>query len=288
MHGQRVNSLAYSSGVVDVIVCIGVAFCGADYFMRDSGAQIRAALERTRVVSGWPRGAVDEICADAEIKLYADGERPICAGDFVDAVWIVIDGSFLLGKTWQNGRRFLYSFLRPGQSTGILPVFDGLPAAFDVVARGQAAAIVVPGDVMRSVAARYPEAALQILSYLCRRTRTDYEAIELHAMNSVRCRIAKTILWIARGQPPSASKEIVVDSRISQEDLADVVCAARQSVNRELRRLMREGILKQRYRTLVILDHDRLMRVAGEDEALSPIAESRLAPIEGHLYPTSD
>jgi CRP/FNR family transcriptional regulator, cyclic AMP receptor protein len=129
---------------------------------------------------------------------------------------------------------------------------------------------------------------MQIIAFLCRRARTDYEAIELHAMNSVRCRIAKTILWIARGQQTVNGQEVVIDSRLSQEDLADVVCAARQSVNRELRRLMREGILKQRYRTLVILDRERLLHVAGEDEALSIIAHGKLDPLPPNLYPTTD
>src|SRR5208282_4446606 len=104
--------------------------------MKDRFAPIRAALERTRVTSRWPEAAVEELCADGEMKTYGDGERAVTAGDEVDALWIVTQGNFLLSKTWQNGRRFLYSYLRPGQTTGILPVFDGLPAAFDVIARG--------------------------------------------------------------------------------------------------------------------------------------------------------
>lgn len=261
---------------------------GMQQLMRDKDAQIRAALERTRVTSGWPEAAVDEICADAEIKFYEDGERLYSAGDTVDAVWVITEGCFLLSRTWQNGRRFLYSFSRAGQTAGTLPVFDGLPAPFDVTARGRAAAVVIAGHSLRAIAMRHPQVALAVIELLCRRTRTDFEAIELHAMNSVRCRIAKSILWIARGQSPMDAEEIVVDSRISQEDLADVVCAARQSVNRELRRLMREGILKQRYRTLVITDREALIRVAGEDEALSPVAQSRLMPTPAHLYPTTE
>ena len=256
--------------------------------MRDKDAQIRAALERTRVTSGWPQDAVDEVCADAEIKTYEDGERLCSAGDAIDSISVIIEGCFLMARTWQNGRRFLYSFSGPGQSAGILPVFDGLPAPFDVMARGRASAIVMSGRALRSVAARHPQVALAVIELLCRRTRTDFEAIELHAMNSVRCRIAKSILWIARGQSPMDADEIVIDSKISQEDLADVVCAARQSVNRELRRLMREGILKQRYRTLVITDREALIRVAAEDEALSPVAQSRLVPVPPHLYPTTE
>lgn len=256
--------------------------------MRDQSAQIRAALERTRVTSGWPEEAVDEICTDAEVKFYEDGERICSAGDNVDSTRIIIEGCFLLARTWQNGRRFLYSFSGPGQSTGFLPVFDGLPAPFDIIARGRASAVVISGHALRSVAARHPQVALAVIDLLCRRARTDFEAIELHAMNSVRCRIAKSILWIARGQSPMDGDEIVIDSKISQEDLADVVCAARQSVNRELRRLMREGILKQRYRTLVITDREALIRVAAEDEALSSVAQSRLAPVPPCFYPTTE
>jgi CRP-like cAMP-binding protein len=257
--------------------------------MKSQSAQVRAALEKTRVTAGWPEVAIQELCSNAELKLYGDGERAVSAGEKIDAVWFVTDGAFLLSRTWKNGRRFLYTFLRPGQATGVLPVFDNEPAAFDAIARGGAAAIMVPGETMRSIAKQHPEVAMQVIAFLCRRTRTDYEAIELHAMNSVRCRIAKTILWIARGQAMTTNgQEVVIDSRISQEDLADIVCAARQSVNRELRRLMREGVLKQRYRTLVILDREGLLRVAGEDEALSSIAHTKLNPASVPLYPTSD
>jgi CRP-like cAMP-binding protein len=256
--------------------------------MKDQSAQIRAALERTHVMSDWPQAAVDEICAEAESRTFGDGERVVSAGDLADTVWIVTEGSFLLSKSWQNGRRFLFSYLRPGQTSGILPVFDGRPAAFDITARGGGSMIAISGRALRVAAARHPDVAMELIADLCRNTRADYEAIELHAMNSVRCRIAKAILWIARGQGKSSASEIVVDSRISQEDLADIVCAARQSVNRELRRMMKEGILKQRYRTLVILDRERLTRVAEEDEDVPPQPRNRVSSAPHHLYPTTD
>jgi len=256
--------------------------------MKDHNAQIRATLERLRVTTDWPEPAIEELCADAEVSVFGEGERAMSAGDIVDSVWIVTEGSFLLSKSWPNGRRFLYSYLRPGQNSGIQPVFDGMPAAFDVTARGDAATIVVSGKFLRAITVRYPEVALQMIADLCRNMRTGYEAIELHAMNSVRCRIAKAILWIAQGQSRTSGSEIVVDSRISQEDLADTVCAARQSVNRELRRMMKDGILKQRYRTLVILDRERLARVAEEDEALAPVAHRSRNTTSYHLHPTTD
>src|SRR5580698_7794992 len=147
--------------------------------MKSQTASLRGALERTRVTSTWPEKAIDEVCASAELRRYDCGERAVTAGDQIDAMWIVTEGSFLLSRTWRNGRRFLYTYIRPGQSTGILPVFDGEPAAFDATARGRATTVVVPGETLRDAARHHSEVALGLITYLCRRTRMDYEAVEL-------------------------------------------------------------------------------------------------------------
>ncbi len=255
--------------------------------MQNQSMQPRAILERAHVVSTWPSAAIDALCAAAELKHCGDGERVVSAGESADAVWIVAEGDFLLSKPRGSGHRLLYAWLKPGQITGVLSVFDGRSAAFDVIARGRGTMLVVPGRVLRGIARAYPAVALDIIAYLCRRERMDHEAIDLHAMNSVRCRVAKAVLSLAGDRsPPNADGEI--DIKISQDDLADIVCAVRQSVNRELRRLMKDGILKQRYKTLVIVDRERLMRVAADEENLPPAAFGRPAPHSGHLYPSSD
>lgn len=256
--------------------------------MKDIDAQIRATIERAQLTAGWPQSVIDELCANAEFRLFADGERAIIGGRPAESVAIVVEGSFLLSRSWQNGRRFLYSFLKPGQSAGVHAVFDRKPPTFDVTARGSGAVVFISGETLRVAAARHPEIAMKVIADLCRSARADHEAIELHAMNSVRCRIAKAILWIAQGQTTPINGEIVVDSRISQEDLADIVCAARQSVNRELRRMMKEGILKQRYRTLVILDRARLIRVAEDEETITPVTSERMKSAPQQHHPAAE
>lgn len=244
--------------------------------MKGEFAHIRAALERARLITGWPETAIVDLCATSTIHDYADGDCVVAAGETSDALWVVAEGTFVLSRRWRNGRRFLYSYLRAGQSTGLTPVFDRQPSPYDILAREGGRLVAVSGETLRETVRLYPDIAAQVIGLMCRRAREDYETIELHAMNSVRCRIAKAVLSIAQGQAPTPGSEIVVDTRISQEDLADIVCAARQSVNRELRTLIKEGILKQRYRMLVILDRERLLRVAEEDKDISPVGRGRI------------
>lgn len=254
----------------------------------EADREIREALERTRVMSNWPAGAVDELCAHIEVRKYHDGDRVIRIGDFVDAVWIVIDGVLLLTRTWRDGRRFFYGHLMSGQLTGMNPVFDGHPAPFDVVARGEATALTAPGAIVRKIAQEHPSVAMEILAYLCRRTRTDYDALELKTMNSIRCQLAKFILWLSRGQPPNADGHLTLDVKISQEDFSDFIGVTRQSINREIRQLVKDGILKQEYRMLVILDQEGLMKVAGEEEELSPLVKTRIRPDRQRFYGATD
>jgi CRP-like cAMP-binding protein len=246
--------------------------------MVQQSVQIRTALERTWMIAKWPEAAVETLCRNIDVKFFHDGERAVCQDDALDAVLIAVDGVFLLSRNSNVGRRFLYGLLKPGELTGMMASLDGLPAAFDVVARGAANLLVIQGDSIRQAASSHPLIALELIAYLCRRSRIDYETLEIHSINSVRRRIAKCILWIARGQTETEEKEIVIDSRFSQEDIADMICAARQSVNKQIRQMISQGILRQRYRSLVILDRDRLARIAAADDEHSGVGKPPSPP----------
>ena len=170
----------------------------------------------------------------------------------------------------------------------MLPVFDGLPAAFDLTAHGNGTAIVVPGEVLRAMIRKHPEIAVDVLGLMCQRARMDLESIERHAMNSVRCRIAKSILAIADNQALS-DRRVAFDTRISQEDLADIVCAARQ--RRESRTpAAHEG---GHHQAGLSCDH-RLSTasvsslVAVEDEDLSPSAHFRPGRASDYIFSSTD
>jgi CRP-like cAMP-binding protein len=233
--------------------------------------EIRAVLERMRLISGWSEQAIRTLCNTLKVRNFVDGEKAAQADSELDTVWIVVEGAFLLSRTWRNGRRFIYGQLMPGQIAGIVPVFDGGTCAYDFVARGKTVAFAVSGSAMREIASSNGIAALSIISYLCRRSRIDYAGLEMHALNSLRCRIAKAILWMTQGHDEGTTMpEAGLPTRISQEELADIVGATRQSVNLELQRLMRDNILKRQDRGLAVLNIGRLREVAQEDEAVSP------------------
>jgi CRP-like cAMP-binding protein len=94
----------------------------------------------------------------------------------------------------------------------------------------------------------------------CHETATD--SVELGPR---RARIAETLLELTRDVGETCTHGFAVDVRITQQDLADLVGASRQMVNRILREMFRDFYLKKAGAYICILDVERL-RVLAESQ----------------------
>jgi CRP-like cAMP-binding protein len=251
-------------------------------------ARIEEALAATRLTSAWPAPATEALVSAAVLRSFSRGEYAMREGEPADRLIVVIEGLFVLSKNGLNGRRFIYGDIRPGQLGGLVPVFDGFPGTFDMVARDKATAIVVPGETVRKIAATYPEVAMQFVRAMCRRSRIDYEAIALRTMNSTRSRLAKYLLWLGRGPSTDATGGIIVEGAASQEELADTLGAARQTINREMKRLEDDGVVRLGYRSLAIIDRDKLFEIASEEDLIPSAVYDRILHMPKEHFPTSD
>jgi CRP/FNR family transcriptional regulator, cyclic AMP receptor protein len=237
----------------------------------DPAATIRATLERTRLFASWPPETLARLTAGSELRHYKHDEMPCRQGDDTGAgIWVVATGRLYCSRSWPNGRHILFDLLPPGQMTGFLGVFDGEPMAFDYTADGDTSVVYIPRPLFLDVV--LPDAALmrQVVLMLCRRSRIDYEHIQLKTIDSPRVQIAKAILYHARGSGEAGQDPNV---NISQEIVASLLGLTRQTVNRELAPMIRDGILARGYVHLEVKDVERLMEIAGSEEPLSEAAK---------------
>ena len=82
----------------------------------------------------------------------------------------------------------------------------------------------------------------------------------MRTANSVRCQLARVILYWARGQTgPGKSARIPIG--ISQEEIAAMLGKSRPTINKEIGTLIAEGVLARSYRQIQILDMQALMNI---------------------------
>ena len=252
---------------------------------------VRSVLVRTRLFADCDKEAVDLVHDACELHHFADGAIVATYGDDAKTVggfWIIATGCLETSRSWANGKRIVFSYQMPGQLTAFLPIFDGAPAALDIVARGPVSAVFVPRASFIAALRKHPDLALSVLATMSRRTRVDYNRIEMQALNSMRGKMAKILAYLAREKLQDGDGAGDFPFKISQEDLAGLLGVTRQNVNKEITWFVREGILEWRYREVAIIDAARLLEVAGIDEELNDSAEAALLQSPEAFYLTSD
>lgn len=259
-----------------------------DVRTRISANSIRETLKKIRLFADWPDDVIDTLTAASRLRRFADGDIIISANSRASGLFVVAEGAICNRRSWTNGKHMLMEVLMPGQITGLLPLFDGIGAAFEASARGKTTVIFIPKESFLTALDGSNERWHDVVALLCRRTRVDYENVQMRTMNSTRCQLAKLLLYFARGPRTREANTIEVEVPISQDDIAAMMGSARQTVNREMVRLIREGIIARRYRRLHLLDVPRLTEVAQEDGPLSEQAEMLVFRRMSALFSASD
>jgi CRP/FNR family cyclic AMP-dependent transcriptional regulator len=190
------------------------------------------------------------------------GEVLFREGDSGDKLYIVTDGKVKLGRTSSDGRENLLAILGPGQMFGELSLFDPGPRSATVTAVTDTSFLSLSHeDLLRWLDGR-PAVARGLLAQLAGRLRRTNEVVADLVFSDVPGRVAKALLDLADRFGRTADDGVHVHHDLTQEELAQLVGASRETVNKALADFVSRGWLRLEPRSVVILDLDRLARRA--------------------------
>jgi CRP/FNR family transcriptional regulator, cyclic AMP receptor protein len=183
-------------------------------------------------------------------------------GDDGDALYVVEAGKVKISRSAADGRENLLAVLGPGEMFGELSLFDPSPRTASAIAVTDGQLLEFPHDALRPWLRDRPEVAPALLQALAQRLRRTNEALADLVFTDVPGRVAKTLLSLADrfGQPEGAAVRVTHD--LTQEELAQLVGASRETVNKALADFASRGWLRLEGRAVVLLDRDRLARRA--------------------------
>jgi len=176
-------------------------------------------------------------------------------------VFVVLAGRFAVTRRYQDGRA-VTAVLGPGDSIGELGVFDPGRDISTVRALTAARVAVLSGADLLAWGTRRPHAAARLLHVLARRLRrTDAAVIDL-AVVAVQGWVANALLDFATrfGEPHGSTVQVA--HGLTQVQLAQLVGASRERVNKALSDFASRGWLRQERRSVVLTDPARLSQWA--------------------------
>jgi CRP/FNR family transcriptional regulator len=179
-------------------------------------------------------------------NLYHQGEPGI-------TLLFLLRGKVALTIHTPDGKELGLAVLGPGDVFGELALTTG-ERYVTAHALTDVDVAVVRADETKALASADPELLNDILSLVDERLRRAVTVMSELLSASLNVRIARQLLDLAAPGPASGEPEVLV----TQEDLATLVGATREAVNRELRRLARRGWLRLGRRRIVLLRPEKL------------------------------
>jgi CRP/FNR family transcriptional regulator len=197
-----------------------------------------------------------------EVRL-SRGETLFNEGDPGDRLYVVTQGKIKLGRTAVDGRENLLAVLGPGEMFGELSLFDPGPRTATATAITAASLLGLGHDDLQPLLTQRTEVAATLLAALARRLRRTNEAMADLVFSDVPGRVAKALLDLAQRFGVETEDGLRVTHDLTQEELAQLVGASRETVNKALADFASRGFLRLEGRAVVILDVERLTRRAG-------------------------
>ena len=190
----------------------------------------------------------------------AKGSVLFAEGDEGDHLYVIVEGKLKLGTSSGDGRENLLSILGPGEMFGELSLFDPGPRTSTATAVTDAKLLSLGQEKLIPWLAENPQVALQLLARLAQRLRRTNEAVGDLVFSDVPGRVAKALIDLGERFGKQTDEGLFVHHDLTQEELAQLVGASRETVNKALADFAGRNWLKLDGRAVLITDLDRLTK----------------------------
>ncbi|MFW6597791.1 Crp/Fnr family transcriptional regulator [Propionibacteriaceae bacterium Y2011] len=179
-------------------------------------------------------------------------------GDTEDQLYVVVSGKIKLGRSGSAGRENLIAVLGPGQMFGELSLFDPGPRSSTATAVTPAEIRSLDHDELIKWLTGRPEVARALLAQLAGRLRRANDVVADLVFSDVPGRVAKALLDLASRFGEETAEGVHVHHDLTQEELAQLVGASRETVNKALADFATRGWIRLEPRSVTILDVTRV------------------------------
>ena len=219
-------------------------------------------LARAGLFQGIATEAAEAVAASLEYADYTRGDAVFEEGEQGDTLYIVLTGKVKIGRKAADGRENMLSVMGPSDMFGELSLFDPGPRTATATVVTDARLASLAHAALRPWINDRPEIAEQLLRVLARRLRRTNDALADLIFTDVPGRVAKALLGLAERFGTQEGDGVRVHHDLTQEELAQLVGASRETVNKALADFSSRGWMRVDSRAVTLLDRERLARRA--------------------------
>jgi CRP/FNR family transcriptional regulator, cyclic AMP receptor protein len=215
-------------------------------------------LSNAALFCGLDADVIDELIGQLAAVDFAPGEVIFARGDLDATLYILLDGKVKLGRCADDGRENLLTVLAPPDMFGELSILDPGPQPWSATAITDVSTAAIDPVQLQRWIDQYPAIGNRLLRLMARRLRQTTDTLADLAFIDAPARVAKQLLGLAQrfGIPENGSMRVTHD--LTQEELAQLVGATRETVNKALSDFRNRGWIRVDGKSVLISDSERL------------------------------
>lgn len=210
----------------------------------------------------------------AVLRRLGPGRALVAQGGAPSHLFVVRSGAVRLAKLRDDGEEAVLDVLGPGDAVGHLTLLEGCDAEpLEARSITPVEVLAVAHDELRPLLRRRPDLAAWAFRLALDELARRHAVLADTLLGDVRGRVLSLLERLAGRHGRRVVGGVLVDLPLTQEELGRMVGATRESANRALARLAREGRLRRIGRHVVLAD--------GWGAAPAPSADGRADPSTG-------
>ena len=175
---------------------------------------------------------IHELMTAAKRRAFRSGEVIFHRDDPGQVLYMIKEGKVKICIISPDGQEISLAMFGKGECFGEFALLDGLPRSADAVALEKVECYTLQRSDFHNAIMKNPKIAIQVLEALTKRLRNTDNMVEDLIFLDVYGRVAKKLLELADAHGVKTDDGVRIDVRLTQQELASMVGASRESVNK--------------------------------------------------------
>lgn len=222
--------------------------------------QPESLLRSIPLFDSLPDDAIAELMTRVRRRRFRSGDIIFHRDDPGSTLYLLESGQVKVYVPTEEGRDIILAVLRPGQFFGELSLLDNKPRSATAQANEETVTLILEREDFFAFLREHADIALRLLEVLAARLRQTDALLEDIAFLDIDGRLAKRLLELGNnfGQPTEGGT--MIELRLTQEELAAMIGATRESVAKRLGYYKRRGFIAVENHRITIVRPNELAR----------------------------
>jgi CRP/FNR family transcriptional regulator, cyclic AMP receptor protein len=211
-------------------------------------SSITQSLHAVPLFSGLSREAITALASATLVRKVPKNTIVVTEGVRSDSLYVILSGRVKVFVSDEDGHDLVLNVQGPGEYFGELALDEG-PRSASVATLEPSQLAVISNEAVKAFITQHPDAAMHLIRVLIGHARHMTARFKDLAMLDVYGRIAKFLLESAR----EVAGKLVIEERLTQQDIGERVGASREMVSRILKELTAGGYIAHEAGKIVVL-----------------------------------